>query len=297
MANYIRFDWAIKRTLRSKSDFVVLEGFLTSLFNANIKIQEITDPEGNQETDNDKFNRVDVLAKFDNGELAIIEVQTSYELDYFHRMLYGTSKVITDNMKIGDDYIKVKKVYSVNIVYFGLGEGDDYAYHGKTEFYGMNNTQEVLRLTGNQQQKFFAKTPGDLYPEYYILRINKFDKEAKTNLDEWLTFLKTTDIPKEFTAPGLPEAREKLLVDKMSPEQRSRYFAQMSALQFQRSVINSNYELGKFDGKAEGKAEGMLEGAAIGEQRLLKKLVDKLKNQGKSKEEISALLDVPIEDI
>jgi len=28
MGNYIRFDWMIKRLLRNKSNFVVLEGFL-----------------------------------------------------------------------------------------------------------------------------------------------------------------------------------------------------------------------------------------------------------------------------
>jgi hypothetical protein len=29
--NYIRFDWAIKRLLRNKADFVVVNGFISSL--------------------------------------------------------------------------------------------------------------------------------------------------------------------------------------------------------------------------------------------------------------------------
>ena len=29
---YVRFDWAIKRLLRQKANFVVLEGFLTVFF-------------------------------------------------------------------------------------------------------------------------------------------------------------------------------------------------------------------------------------------------------------------------
>lgn len=32
MANYIRFDWAMKRMLRNKANFGVLEGLLTTLF-------------------------------------------------------------------------------------------------------------------------------------------------------------------------------------------------------------------------------------------------------------------------
>jgi predicted transposase/invertase (TIGR01784 family) len=88
--------------------------------------------ESNQEHENDKFNRVDMLAELGTGELAIIEVQNSRVNDYFQRILYGTSKLITEYIDIGDDYIKVKKVYSVSIVYFGLGQGEDYAYHGLT---------------------------------------------------------------------------------------------------------------------------------------------------------------------
>ena len=71
-----------------------------------------------------------MLAENSKGELVIIEVQNNRELDYFHRMLYGTSKAITEYMNQGDPYAKVKKVYSVNIVYFDLGQGDDYVYHG-----------------------------------------------------------------------------------------------------------------------------------------------------------------------
>lgn len=39
----------------------------------------------------------------------------------------GVSKVITDYIKIGQDYGNVKKMYSVNIVYFSIGQGYDYS--------------------------------------------------------------------------------------------------------------------------------------------------------------------------
>ena len=37
----IRFDWAIKRLLRNKANFVVIEGFLSELLFDNIKIEQI----------------------------------------------------------------------------------------------------------------------------------------------------------------------------------------------------------------------------------------------------------------
>lgn len=118
LPHLVRFDWAMKRLLRHKSNFVVLEGFLSSLFEEKITICNILESEGNKEEFTDKFNRVDLLAENSKGELIIVEVQNNRELDYFLRMLYGVSKAVTEYISEGDLYEKIRKVYSVNIVYF-----------------------------------------------------------------------------------------------------------------------------------------------------------------------------------
>ncbi|NOQ34879.1 MAG: hypothetical protein GQ569_03185, partial [Methylococcaceae bacterium] len=56
----ISFDWAIKKILRSKANFGILEGFLSELLFTDITIIEVLESEGNQENKNDKFNRVDI---------------------------------------------------------------------------------------------------------------------------------------------------------------------------------------------------------------------------------------------
>ena len=38
---YIRFDWAMRRLLRDKANFGVLEGFLATLLGKRIKIQKL----------------------------------------------------------------------------------------------------------------------------------------------------------------------------------------------------------------------------------------------------------------
>ena len=70
----IRFDWAMKRLLRDKANFGVLEGLITTLLGKKIHIHKLLESESNMDDDNDKQNRVDVLAEDDNGELFIIEV-------------------------------------------------------------------------------------------------------------------------------------------------------------------------------------------------------------------------------
>jgi predicted transposase/invertase (TIGR01784 family) len=248
MPKYIHFDYAAKKLLRQKPNFVVLEGFLTTLLKMNVKIHRMLESESNQEHENDKFNRVDMLAELGTGELAIIEVQNSRINDYFQRILYGTSKLITEYIDLGDDYLKVRKVYSVSIVYFGLGQGEDYAYHGKTEFRGVNKTDDVLRLSQKQQEQFKREFAGDLYPEYFLLRVDDFDSGAKSSLEEWLSFLKTGNIPESFTAPGLPEARKRLREDDMTDAERLRYRSYMESLRNARSMFRSSYEDGETAG-------------------------------------------------
>lgn len=104
---YIRFDWAVKRLLRHKANFGVLEGFLTVLIGDEIHIVEILESEGNQQTENDKFNRVDIKALNSKNEIVIIEIQNTRELYYLERILYGVAKAITEHISLGETYYKV----------------------------------------------------------------------------------------------------------------------------------------------------------------------------------------------
>ena len=262
--NYIRFDWAMKRLLRDKSNFVVLEGFLSTLLNEDLRICRFLESESNQTDETDKFNRADILVEDSKGRLLIIEVQNNRELDYFHRMLYGVSKTISEYINLGDDYDKVRKLYSINIVYFDLGQGKDYVYHGKTIFRGLHNPNDVLKLSVRQQELFIGKEAGDIFPEYYVLRVNDFDKVAKTPLDEWIKFLKTGEIDKEATAKGLPEARERLRIDSLPEIEKRAYYRDMEALRYQRSVIKTGWDEGHTEGFKEGRAEGRAEGREEG---------------------------------
>lgn len=256
---YIRFDWAIKLLLRNKANHVVLEGFLSVLLRDDIRIEKFLESEGNQESGDGKYNRVDLLCEDSKGELIIIEIQNDRAYSYFHRMLYGTCKAVTEYIELGQDYEKVRKVYSVNIVYFELGQGRDYVYHGKTEFRGLHEG-DVLMLSKKQREMFNREKAGDVFPEYYVLKVNDFDSVAKTPLDEWVSFLKTGNIDDSYTAKGLPEAREKLRIDKLSDEERRDYIREMERRMVENDAMKSSYLDGKDEGLAEGRAEGRAEG-------------------------------------
>lgn len=219
---HVRFDWAIKRLLRQKANFGILEGFLSELLKEDIEIIEILESESNKETEEDKFNRVDVLVKDKKGELIIIEVQNSYALDYFMRILFGISKAVIEYMKEGHTYSKVKKVISVNIVYFDLGHGNDYIYRGTTNFRGIHEN-DTLELTPAQKKLFKKEKVEDVYPEIYLIKVNKFDDKAKNTLDEWIYFLKNSEIKQDFSAKGIKQADKVLKRANMSDEERREY--------------------------------------------------------------------------
>jgi predicted transposase/invertase (TIGR01784 family) len=234
----ISFDWAIKRLLRNKANFVVLEGFLSELLFENIKIEQILESEGNQETDDDKFNRVDILTKNSKNELIIIEIQSTYEIDYFHRMAYGTSKAISENHRLGDKYLNIKKVISINIVYFDLGQGEDYIYKGKTIFKGLHQN-DVLGLSEKQKQTFVKHEIADIFPEYYLLKVNQFNDVAKDTLDEWVYFLKNSEVKDNFKAKGLKEANEVLDFMRLPKEDQYGYNRYMDSLSLKASEVFS----------------------------------------------------------
>ena len=221
--NYIRFDWAMKRLLRNKANYAVLEGLLTTLLNEKIIIKRLLESESNQEEEYDKYNRVDILAENSKDELILIEIQNNNEYAYFQRMLFGASKLVTEYINRGEGYEKVRKVYSINIVYFSLGQGKDIVYHGKTEFRGIHNG-DLLELSPFQKQTFKVDAVSQLYPEYYILKVNDFNQVAKTPLEEWIYYLNTGEIPETATAPGLSEARERLQIAQMSKDEQDAYY-------------------------------------------------------------------------
>jgi predicted transposase/invertase (TIGR01784 family) len=218
----IRFDWAMKKMLRHKANFGILEGFLSELLRFDVTIESILESEGNKQDEYDKYNRVDILVRSQNNELLLVEVQNDSEIDYFQRMIFGVSKLVTEYIKEGEPYGTIKKIYSINIVYFGLGQGKDYVYEYKGEFVGLHEN-DILLPTTLQKQDFKVEKVSDIFPKYYILKVNNFNDIAKDTLDEWVYFLKNSEVKDSFKAKGLDKAKEKLRYESLSDEDKKMY--------------------------------------------------------------------------
>jgi len=275
----ISFDWAMKRLLRQKANFEILEGFLSELLHRKIIIKSIGESEGNKTDETKKSNKVDILVEADDREIVIIELQYDSVSEYYHRMLYGVSKAITDYMHTGDSYSNVRKVYSVNIVYFELG-GDDYVYHGFTNFKGLHTNTE-LQLTASQHRLYSKSVTGDIFPEYYIIKVRGFDDVAKNTLDEWIYYLKNNRIEDNFTAKGLEKAKELLLFDNLSDAEKEQYLQAIDEKILGDDAIRT----------------ALLEGEIKGEAKTLERIIVDCKNNGFSVEQIQLISKLTIEQI
>lgn len=253
----VRFDWFVKFMLRDKSNFEILEGFLSELLRRDVVIIEILDSEGNKVSKDDKFNRVDILVKDANDERIIIEIQNNKEYDYLQRILYGTAKTLVENIGEGKSYSTIKKIISISVVYFEVGQGLDYIYQGQTTFIGIHQ-KDMLQLSERQQELYDKKLPQDLYPEYYLIKAADFDENVKDTLDEWVYFFKKGEIKDEFRAKGIVKAKKKLKVAKLTPAQRRKY---NRFLDNQRSVASYNEVVQKDldDAKRDGREETKIE--------------------------------------
>ena len=264
--NVIRFDWAAKYILRNKAHFVILEGLVSAVIGEKITIEELLESESNRQHKDDKCNRVDIKARDSHGEIILIEIQQEEDLHFLSRVLYSTAKAITEHIDIGMDYTEVKKVISINVLYFNLGVGADYLYHGKSELVGVH-TGDHLVLGNEKPLKGLQKElMSDVFPEYYVLRVCQYDadREPADALDEWMRYLKVGYINPDTKVPGLKEAMERLNILKMTVAELRAYEDYQFNRRFEENVVKAARFLGEEKGREEGLEAGIAKGKELG---------------------------------
>ena len=198
---------------------------------------------------------MDLKARNAGDEIILIEVQYQRQFDYLQRILHSTARTLVENLQEGQPYGEVVKVISVSILYFDLGQGQDYVYHGATRFIGLHRNDE-LQLSDAQQDLYQHREPHALFPEYYLIKVNQFDDVARDSLDEWIYFLKHEEVPEGFQARGLQEAKEQLDILRLPEAERRAYERYQDDLHQQASMVQSSYGWGMHQGRKLGLEEG-----------------------------------------
>jgi predicted transposase/invertase (TIGR01784 family) len=254
----VSFEWAVRQLLRNSTHFELVEGFLSELLGRDVKIANVLERDPG-----DMFYRTGVVAEDEFQKVIFIEMHFTSDPIYIQRMLLGASKIITGRMPEVTVNGRIDKIYSINILYYDLGFEKDYVYHGKMYFRGIHE-QDKLELSMDQRMTSKGIEPGDLYPEYYLLKLEKFNDHIVNKLDEWIYFLKNTRIEESFSARGLLKARETLDYDQLSKEEKAEYDCIAEARTRHQGQINYARRKGKMKREAKAKAEIVVNGKRTG---------------------------------
>jgi len=246
-----------------------------------VVILDLLESESNRGDDREKYNRGDLLAKTHDGERIIVDVQYLLEIAYLKRLTYGTAKTIAETLRVGEPYANLKKVYSISLLYFDASEdGDDYIYHGKTEFTGLHTHHHPATLKksliGNQVR--IGET--NIFPEYYLIPLKRFTDVVWDDLDQWVYAFKNNEVLDEFTAPGIGALKEKLDYLKLDERERYQFYKHNNAIRSEEGIIESARQEGLEKGREEELTKGREE-----EQKIL---VKSLYNNGMTIETIAA---------
>jgi len=175
---------------------------------------------------------------------------------------YGTSKLIVQYMEKGKPYSDIKKVISVSIAYFSVGKGEDYVYHGSTNFVGMKK-RDQLELTKTQKKLYGKSDVSGLFPEYYLLRVEKFDDHVSNDLDQWAYMLKHDDVEPDFHAKHIQEAGERLQYMSLNKKTRQVYDRYLENLRYRASMEESVLVEVEQEGFEKGMEKGMEKGQSV----------------------------------
>lgn len=290
----VRFDWAMKYILRNKVNFDVLEAFISNLLKETIVIENILEGESNREAENRKFNRVDLKCKDSQGRQIIIEIQNQREADYLQRLLWGTSRAVVEGLELGKSYSEVVKVVSISILYHTMRvnekENTDFIYYGTTELIGMHTKKPlILHEPKAKHQETSLVTSKNVFPEYYMIYVEKFEDMINEDIDEWVYFFKHGAIREDFKSPGILLAAKKLDYIMMSEEERRVYDDYLAYLGQELGILDTAKEEGREEGFLEGNLEGELKGKLEAARNAL--------NKGFSLEDIAEITCLSLETV
>lgn len=146
-------------------------------------------------------------------------------------------------------------------------------------------THDILSLSESQKESFNTQHVFEIFPEYYVLKVNAFNDIAKDTLDEWIYYLKNNQVKDGFKAKGLHEVKEKLRVDSLSDVEREAYFRHVENDRLALSLLHT--------AKMEGEAKGL----ADGERNKASKIALKMIARGESDEAIAELTELSLEEV
>lgn len=300
MNKLISFDYAIKYLLKDKSNYGIVEGFISALLKTQgyqpIKIVALLDTESNKETFSQKKSLADLIVEDTNHQKYIIEIERQEVTNFVHKSCFNTARTIVDQIPSGKNYLSIKKVFHISLLYFKLGDGITPIYHGKTVIKDIKSKKKLsVHIENKQDHTIYDAT--DIFPEYIFISIPCFQDKVKSEIDEWLYVMKHEVVKPEFKSPCMHLVEEKLSILQMTTERRDEYFHYIKELATYKDAMQLAHEKGEKGGIEMGIQEGMKTGKQEGMKSKELAIAKKMLQNGLDLKFIQTFVGLSIEEL
>jgi predicted transposase/invertase (TIGR01784 family) len=231
MSKLVSFDFAIKYLLKDKGNYDIIEGFISALLKEQgyqaVKIIALLDTESNKEEYSQKKSLADLIVEDEQHHKYIVEIERQEVKNFVHKSCFNTSRLIVDQLGAGNDYLGIKKIFHISLLYFKIGKGP--IYHGKTIMREIATEEKLTIHIANEQSKEIYDAT-EIFPEYIFISIPQFNDTINSEIDEWLYVMKHEEVKPEFKSPYMRKLAERLDILKMTSIERDEYSNYMKQL-------------------------------------------------------------------
>jgi predicted transposase/invertase (TIGR01784 family) len=244
-------DMAFKRLFGQDKHKNILMGFLNTLFEGELKIEDITyeDKEQVGEDDDSRTIIFDILCTTKEGEHIIVEMQNRSQPNFKERSIYYMSSAIINQGHKGNWDYDIKAVYGV---------------------FFMNFISTAIKPRLRNDVVFAYKDSGEQFSDkmrmVYITipLMTKKEDECVNNFERWIYVMKNmehlTEIPYKDIIAEMLNFEEVADYESLKGDARRKYERDLKRYRDNLSCIQGAREEGIAEGIAEGREEGLKEG-------------------------------------
>lgn len=249
-------DYAFKRVFGKNGNESILKDLLESILNIEIKSITIQNPEIPKNMKDGKIGILDVRAELNGDEITEVEMQVQDQHNIDKRSPTYLTKIYSDQLKEGEQYIEVKKVVVINILNFDYYKRNSYHSVARMMFEESKENEKV-DLGYIVEDKYATK---DL--EMHFIELPKFrkkDPDMSNKLEQWLCLICDEEDKikmAESKNEEIEKAKKELEKLAMNPEDRELYELRLKAIRDEMNIRYSGYIDGMAEGEAKGRAEG-----------------------------------------
>ena len=176
-------DYIFKRVFAFEGNESALKDLLEAILKKDIKTVTIKNPEIIPYEKDEKRGLLDIKAETDDGTILDIEMQMEDEKNTDERGTQYLGKMITEQLKKGDKYKKLKKSIVIFITNYNFLKRNSYHSVGKMKF-DETLKEEYVEMGYEEEDQIASK-----YIEFHYIELPKYKRKEPskfTKLDQWM---------------------------------------------------------------------------------------------------------------